>query len=497
VMQPPVPIGSVLAGKYRIERVIGQGGMGVVVAAVHDELDQRVAIKFLSPEGAKGSEWISRFAREAKAAAKIKNEHAVKVFDVGKLESGIPYMVMEFLEGENFDEILERRGTFPLEEAADCLLQACEALAEAHLVGIVHRDLKPANLFLAHKGDGTARVKILDFGISKVDETLAIGGAVTHTTSLVGSPLYMSPERLRGAKDVDRRADIWSLGVILQEMLTGTTPFVADTIPDIHALVLTTPPTPLHKGYPAASQELEDVVRKCLQKAPEDRFQNVLELATAIAAIVPAVQPSVDRIAHIAVGGSGPRARLSSFGPVSASVPPASVPPASRPSHELVATAAATSGPARESQPSPPPAAQESLKTVSATGTLGDALKRSSGRVALAAAALAAVIVMSVVVLRLRTTRPSKPPTIAKAPATATANATVTATATATADVEESPSATAEAAASETPSAPRVVPVRRHRRRAPAPSARGPASAAPSAPQAPPPTDVIDYGGRN
>ncbi len=372
----PVEIGAMIAGKYRVERVIGQGGMGVVVAAMHDELDQRVAIKFLSPENAKGSEWISRFSREARAAAKIKNEHAVKVFDVGKLENGIPYMVMEFLDGKNLDEILEHERTISIEDSADYMLQACEALAEAHLVGIVHRDLKPANLFLTHRSDGTTCVKILDFGISKLDTTIKPdGGFITHTTSLVGSPLYMSPERLRGAKDVDRRSDIWSLGVMLQEMLTGYPSFMADTIPEIHAAVLQNTPTPLKIGCPKAPPELEALIAKCLQKSPEDRFQNVQQFADALGAIAPGSQGSVERIARI-VGGSGKRDRLSSI-PSGASGPvtPLSI---SNPDPKLAITAS-----------------EREVPTVSAR-TLGDTLKKSSGKLA---AACAAVVLLLVVVV--------------------------------------------------------------------------------------------------
>ncbi len=411
-MQSPVEIGSMLAGKYRIERVIGQGGMGVVVAATHDELDQRVAIKFLSPEGAKGVEWIARFAREAKAAAKIKNEHAVKVFDVGRLEGGVPYMVMEYLEGRNLDEIIEERRTFTVEETAEYILQACEALAEAHMVGIVHRDLKPANLFLTHRSDGTPCIKILDFGISKVDETRAgILGPVTHTTSLVGSPLYMSPERLRGAKDVDRRADIWSLGVIIQEMLTGNPTFLADTIPDIHALVLTTAPPPLRRGCPSAPPELEELVLKCLQKAPEARFQNVKEFATALGAIAPGSQGSVERIARITVGGSGPRARPSGvdFGNPSHS---GSYPPASTPDPKLAVTVAVDrdEDDGRESMSNRAvPASRESLPTVSATGTLGDALKKKGGRFAIIGGSVIAVAACATLIA-IRASHPAARP---------------------------------------------------------------------------------------
>jgi serine/threonine-protein kinase len=498
-----IPIaGAMVAGKYRIERVIGQGGMGVVVAAMHDELDQRVAIKFLSSETAKGTEWITRFAREARTAAKIKNEHAVKVFDVGKLESGVPFMVMEFLEGRNLDEILEERKSLPFEEAAEYVLQACEALAEAHLVGIVHRDLKPANLFVTHRTDGTMCVKILDFGISKIEENLASGVSITHTTSLVGSPLYMSPERLRGAKDVDRRADIWSLGVLLQEMVTGSTPFVAETIPDIHALVLTSAPIPLRRYCPSAPPALEAIVFKCLEKTVEGRYQNVLEFAKALAEIAPASRGSVDRISHITVGGSGPRSRVSLAPGQSGSLPP--VDP------RLVVTAAVDelrdSG--RASSPSHVPPSTGSLPVVSKTGRLTQALKTPRVMVVGGAGVVAVVAIVAFFSMRRHahvpaatltnaamTTQHAEP--VLTAHGTTITNAVI-ADESATADTAPESTGTTAVDPKRAHEPRELVRGRKHGREAGAtPSAS--VSVAPVA-TAPPPTpsqEVIDYGGRN
>src|SRR3954465_531507 len=166
-MSNEVHEGQILAGKFRIERVLGQGGMGVVVAATHLQLDQRVALKFLLPEALSNPEAVERFAREARAAVKIKSEHVARVADVGTLESGAPYMVMEYLEGSDLATWLQQRGKLPVEQAIEFVLQACEAIAEAHALGIVHRDLKPANLFVIQRADGVLAVKVLDFGISK------------------------------------------------------------------------------------------------------------------------------------------------------------------------------------------------------------------------------------------------------------------------------------------------------------------------------------------
>ena len=231
--------GDVLAGKYRVERVLGSGGMGVVVAAMHLTLQERVALKFLLPEGAKKEETVTRFLREARAAAKIKSEHVARVSDVGTLESGAPYLVMEYLDGSDLSALLRRDGPLPPRDAVEYVLQACEALAEAHAVGIVHRDLKPANLFLARHAGGAPRIKVLDFGISKLtarDPSMPPDDpSMTRTRAWLGSPLYMSPEQMRSARDVDTRTDIWALGVILYELLSGKPPFDGETFPELCA----------------------------------------------------------------------------------------------------------------------------------------------------------------------------------------------------------------------------------------------------------------------
>src|SRR5689334_2926653 len=194
-MTAPVQPGEVLAGKYRVERILGMGGMGVVVSAWHLQLEERVALKFMLPDALENQEAVSRFSREARAAVKIKGEHVARVSDVGKLENGSPYMVMEFLEGIDLSKALERYGVCQLPDAVDYVLQACEAIAEAHSQGIVHRDLKPANLFLTRRPDGTPMIKVLDFGISKMSS----GGVdnLTRTTATMGSALYMSPEQMQ------------------------------------------------------------------------------------------------------------------------------------------------------------------------------------------------------------------------------------------------------------------------------------------------------------
>jgi eukaryotic-like serine/threonine-protein kinase len=203
--------GDILAGKYRVERVLGIGGMGVVVAAHHLQLDEKVALKFLLPEALGNSEAVARFAREARAAVKIKSEHVARVIDVGTLPNGAPYMVMEYLDGGDLAAWLQERGPLPIEQAVEFVLQACVAVADAHALGIIHRDLKPANLFCVRRSDGQLSIKVLDFGISKMTPFGGSGpSAMTHTSALMGSPLYMSPEQMRSAKDTNPRTDIWA-----------------------------------------------------------------------------------------------------------------------------------------------------------------------------------------------------------------------------------------------------------------------------------------------
>src|SRR5260221_13900920 len=237
--------GDVLAGKYRVERILGVGGMGVVVAARHVQLDDKVAIKFLLPEMLGNPEAVGRFAREARAAVKIKNEHVARVTDVGTLENGAPYMVMEYLEGGDLAAWIQQRGALPIEQAVEFVLQACEAIADAHGLGIVHRDLKPANLFCIRRSDGQLSIKVLDFGISKVTGLAGSGPgmSVTKTAAVMGSPLYMSPQQMQSSRDVDSRTDIWSLGVILYELIAGKVPFSGESLPD-GGIQIATQPTP-------------------------------------------------------------------------------------------------------------------------------------------------------------------------------------------------------------------------------------------------------------
>jgi serine/threonine protein kinase len=287
---PELEPGTMVADKYRVDKVLGEGGMGIVYAATHVALDQRVAIKALFPDALEDKQAIERFAREGRAAAKIQSDHVVRVYDVGVFDDGTPYMVMEYLEGADLMELLLENDSFPIDEATEYVLQACEGIAEAHKAGIIHRDLKPANIYVSRRADGAPNVKLLDFGISKFtihpDDPL-LDPSMTATATVMGSPGYMSPEQLKSARMVDERADIWALGTILYELVTSKPAFRGESMPQLCAMIASEdPPLPstLRPDVPIA---LEHAILRCLEKKPERRFQNVGELARAIVDFAP------------------------------------------------------------------------------------------------------------------------------------------------------------------------------------------------------------------
>ncbi len=280
----PVAEGDVLAGKYRVEKVLGQGAMGVVVAAQHVHLQQRVAIKFLTGRATK--ELVGRFQREAQAASRLRNEHIARVIDFGELDSGLPYLVMEYLSGRDLQQVLKAEGPLPIHEAIGYILQVCEAMAEAHAAGIIHRDLKPSNLFLTTASDGSRMVKVLDFGIAKAtgDPGESDGGmSLTKTEAVLGSPLYMSLEQVRSSRDVDARADIYAIGAILYQLLTGRVPYEAQTFPELILKLGTEEPPPPSAVRADIPAPLEQTILRCLERDRTRRFPNLGELAAALA----------------------------------------------------------------------------------------------------------------------------------------------------------------------------------------------------------------------
>jgi len=291
--------------------------MGYVVEARHVALDERVALKFLLPEYAQHPEASARFQREARAAVKIKSEHVARVLDVATLENGAPYMVMEFLDGRDLARQL-KDGVLAVPDAVDYVLQACEAIAEAHANGIVHRDLKPANLFLASRRDGSPLVKLLDFGISKMQGAPG-DQALTRTATAMGSALYMSPEQMQETRGVDHRTDIYSLGITLFELIAGTQPFYAETLPNLCAEVLTGKPRPLHDFRPDLSADLAARIERAYERDKNQRYQSIAEFAVALAPYAPSrAQSTLDRVARMAglpppaVGAPGESPRLPS-----------------------------------------------------------------------------------------------------------------------------------------------------------------------------------------
>jgi len=281
-----IAVGDVIAGKYRIEREIGRGGMGVVFAALHVDLDQPIAVKILHEYAAYDQAAISRLLREARAAAKISSNHVVRVMDVGAFAEGGAYIAMELLEGRDLADVLREQGPIPVTGAIDYLVEACDAVAAAHAAGIVHRDLKPANLFVTEGADGISTIKVLDFGVSKIvpQAGQAVNsGELTQTGQIFGSPNYMSPEQLRSATDVDGRTDIWALGVVFYELVSGKLPFGGSSMADVLAAVVRDTPAPLSTVCPDVSAELAAIIARCLEKEPRDRFADVVEFAQALA----------------------------------------------------------------------------------------------------------------------------------------------------------------------------------------------------------------------
>lgn len=277
-----IRIGAIIDGKYEVTGFLGSGGMGIVVEARHLTLETLVAIKFMRSDMVASSGGVQRFMREARALVKLKSQHAVKVHDLG-IYARMPYIVMEHLEGMDLQTLLDQDKRFEVADVARHMRQACEAIAEAHSRGIYHRDLKPANIFLSRGASGRTIVKVLDFGIAKILQTHASVSYVSLTGAwtMMGTPSYMSPEQLLSAKDIDGRADIWSLGVVMYELVTGMLPFQDETQLLMQRRIRFEAPRP-HPLPPT----LAPIILRCLEKNKEDRYQSIEDLALALRPLI-------------------------------------------------------------------------------------------------------------------------------------------------------------------------------------------------------------------
>ncbi|WP_394840143.1 protein kinase [Pendulispora rubella] len=382
-MNAPVQVGDILASKYRVESVLGAGAMGVVVAARHVQLGSLVALKFMLPDTHRVHGASDRFIREARAAARLRGEHVARVMDFGTLETGAAYIVMEFLEGQDLEAVMDARGRLPMREAIDYVIDVCKAMDEAHRAGIIHRDLKPKNLFLTHRPDGTPLVKVLDFGVSKVSDAADDLQVSTRAGAILGSPAFMSPEQIRGSKDVDARTDIYAIGIVLFYLLTKQFPFEAESLGDLYGAVLYKEPHPLRTLRPELPAALEAVVSRCLHKDAAARFATAKELMVALSALLAPSGPIAQDMAHVATVADVPRAPGSSS--------PAMVPAQGTLSHAAMFAADATGG-----------------------------KRKRAPLVLLAVAAVAALAVLAAGALSLRTRAPK-----ATAPPLASAEATI------------------------------------------------------------------------
>jgi serine/threonine protein kinase len=479
-MDLPVKHGDILLGKYRVERVVGHGGMGFVIAARHVELDELFALKVLRPEAAARPDAVERFLREARATVKLKGEHVVRVQDVGRLPSGAPYILMEYLEGTDLRALLHQKGPMSAKEASSYVLQACQTLREAHALGIVHRDVKPANLFLTRRSDGSPCIKVLDFGISKLPPGAA--ESLTGTTDVGGSPVYMSPEQMRSIKNVDHRTDVWSMGVVLYELLVGITPFHAQSVAGVAGRVLKDEPEAPSRLRPGIPSAIDGVVLRCLAKKPEDRYQSIEDFTAALQAALSGEKPfswvTTVRMANPAQPGTGTlqlpvRLVSDSIGPAPRQVAPAA--------------------PGARSAPSPSPAQapaalSPSVGVSTTTSGIGQSLRpleaRSKRGALIAMTAGALCIFIATVAMTLRREQgeaAASMPDVAASPAAETASAS------APAAPDPAPSATPAApgvpdpAPSAVPAAPDVP------EPAPAASSSGSAAVRPPTPARTPP----------
>src|SRR5215510_6275537 len=282
----PLQPGQIVDGKYRIVRLLGEGGMGAVYEGENVRIHRRVAIKVLHPGTAANTDAVQRFEREAQAAGRIGSDHIVEVIDLGNLPEGDRFMVMEFLDGENLSQRIQARGRLSPQEATSVMLQLLEGLGAAHGAGIIHRDLKPDNVYLVRSKRGQADfVKILDFGISKFNKLNKDSGmSMTRTGAVMGTPYYMSPEQAKGSKEMDHRSDLYSSAVILYESITGKVPFDAETFNELIFKIALDTPVPPERHSPGLDPGFASIMQKAMAREANDRFQSAPDFAGALQA---------------------------------------------------------------------------------------------------------------------------------------------------------------------------------------------------------------------
>ncbi len=441
-----IATGVVLDGKYLVGRIVGAGAVGIVFEAQNLELDEKVAIKCLRPEMLVDTAMVARFAREAKAAAAIKSEYVATVYDVGTSPDGIPYIVMEYLDGKDLGQLVQEQGTLGARTAVEYALQVCEALAVAHSKGIVHRDIKPENLLLTERAGGMRIIKVLDFGISKAALTGSIFRdelPLVKTVNLMGTPLYMSPEQVRCSDGVDVRSDIWSLGMVIYEVMTGETAFAGTSITEICAAILESKPKPIELHRNDLPSGLVDVVNKCLEKDVNRRYQNVAELALALMPFGPKrTRLNVERAVAVlqAAGQLDPKVTVNS------TMPP--------PTSDAMSVSLNTPFPLPPGVPSSP-STNPGLAMPSSAPSLPEEASEPSARgrkIVLGLVIVATIVALASATSMIlgRNATPEPPPTAAKNAPTATETPTATTPATTAAPTPPPPPETATAHATAT-----------------------------------------------
>jgi eukaryotic-like serine/threonine-protein kinase len=301
--------GDVLAGKYRVERLVSSNGMTGVLHARHEEAEQRVVLKYLLPDVCSFPDIVARFLRGARAALQIRSEHAARILDVGRFESGAPYFAMEYLRGWALSEVIRVRGPLPVPDAVDYVVQACEAVAEAHVLGFAHRNLNMSTVLLTRRPDHSALIKVLDFGASEslVVDPYGDDSPMVDAKAFLESLPYTSPEQIRNTNDIDARADVWAMGTILYELLAGSPLYRGDTAPALMAMIVADPALPITGMRPDVPLDLEAVILRCVEKDRNARFSNVAELALALRPFAAEDGlPAVDRISRMVGRGTRP-----------------------------------------------------------------------------------------------------------------------------------------------------------------------------------------------